>query len=215
MIKSLMDHARFRFDETRLSSRTSTKTGDKISLVKKKDNVPYGIDFIELEQAQRQLPTENSISIVDKGICQWGATQLSLLRLLEEVKASENLSIPEGCFNFDKTKLLSKLIIYVNFRCWCFAQLHFTSDKRYGGELPSAQGLVRHWVELPYMDSNLIGPVIMRIYTRLFLREHLVRIRKFTTFVQHLKSVCGLETTTVDGNMKLMVTNARCIRNNL
>ena len=54
--------------------------------------------------------------------------------------------------------------------------------------------------------------------TRLF-REHLVRIRKFTTSGFSIsKSVCGLETTTRRGNMKytdgLVVENAR-IRNNL
>ena len=100
--------ARFRFDETRLLLKDiQLKAGDKISLVKKKDdNVPYGIDFIELEQAPAPVVQgENSISIVDKGASANDDSDdtAALLAAVEEAKAiGKSVYIPEGRFNFDK-----------------------------------------------------------------------------------------------------------------
>ena len=100
--------ARFRFDETRLLLKDiQLKSGDRISLVKKKDdNVPYGIDFIELEQAPAPVAQgENSISIVDKGASANDDSDdtAALLAAVEEAKASgKSVYIPEGRFNFDK-----------------------------------------------------------------------------------------------------------------
>ncbi len=98
--------ARFRFDETRLLLKDiQLKSGDRISLVKKKDdNVPYGIDFIELEQAPAPVAQgENSISIVDKGASANDDSDdtAALLAAVEEAKASgKSVYIPEGRFNF-------------------------------------------------------------------------------------------------------------------
>ena len=91
------------------------KSGDKISLVKKKDdNVPYGIDFIELEQAPVPVAQgENSISIVDKGASANDDSD-DTAALLAAVKKLEAMKI---CLIFQKdvsiliNRLISKLII--------------------------------------------------------------------------------------------------------
>lgn len=91
------------------------KSGDKISLVKKKDdNVPYGIDFIELEQAPAPVAQgENSISIVDKGASANDDSDdtAALLAAVEEAKPAENLSIFQRDVSISTNKLISKPII--------------------------------------------------------------------------------------------------------
>ena len=91
------------------------KSGDKSSLVKKKDdNVPYGIDFIELEQAPAPVAQgENSINIVDKGASANDDSDdtAALLAAVEEAKASgKSVYIPEGRFNFDKQVNIEAII---------------------------------------------------------------------------------------------------------
>ena len=108
--------ARFRFDETRLLLKDiQLKSGDKISLVKKKDdNVPYGIDFIELEQAPAPVAQgENSINIVERVHLPMMivTTQLPYLRLWKKLKPAENLSIFQKDVSILINKLISKLII--------------------------------------------------------------------------------------------------------
>ena len=131
--------ARFRFDETRLLLKDiQLKSGDKISLVKKKDdNVPYGIDFIELEQAPAPVAQgENSISIVDKGASANDDSDdtVALLAAVEEAKASgKSVYIPEGRFNFDKQVNIEADNLKISGAGVWHTQLHFTSDKRYGG----------------------------------------------------------------------------------
>ena len=153
--------ARFRFDETRLLLKDiQLKSGDKISLVKKKDdNVPYGIDFIELEQAPAPVAQgENSISIVDKGASANDDSDdtAALLAAVEEAKASgKSVYIPEGRFNFDKQVNIEADNLKISGAGVWHTQLHFTSDKRYGGGI--VFGHNSNGIELSnlYMDSNL------------------------------------------------------------
>ena len=128
--------ARFRFDETRLLLKDiQLKSGDKISLVKKKDdNVPYGIDFIELEQAPAPVAqSENSISLGDKGASANDDSDdtAALLADVEEAKASgKSVYIPEGRFNFDKQVNIEADNLKISGAGVWHTQLHFTSDKR-------------------------------------------------------------------------------------
>ena len=153
--------ARFRFDETRLLLKDiQLKAGDKISLVKKKDdNVPYGIDFIELEQAPAPVAQgENSISIVDKGASANDDSDdtSALLAAIDEAKASgKSVYIPEGRFNFDKQVNIEADNLKISGAGVWHTQLHFTSDKRYGGGI--VFGHNSNGIELSnlYMDSNL------------------------------------------------------------
>ena len=153
--------ARFRFDETRLLLKDiQLKSGDKISLVKKKDdNVPYGIDFIELEQAPAPVAQgENSISIVDKGASANDDSDdtSALLAAIDEAKASgKSVYIPEGRFNFDKQVNIEADNLKISGAGVWHTQLHFTSDQRYGGGI--VFGHNSNGIELSnlYMDSNL------------------------------------------------------------
>lgn len=153
--------ARFRFDETRLLLKDiQLKAGDKISLVKKKDdNVPYGIDFIELEQAPAPVAQgENSISIVDKGASANDDSDdtSALLAAIDEAKASgKSVYIPEGRFNFDKQVNIEADNLKISGAGVWHTQLHFTSDQRYGGGI--VFGHNSNGIELSnlYMDSNL------------------------------------------------------------
>ena len=153
--------ARFRFDETRLLLKDiQLKSGDKISLVKKKDDdVPYGIDFIELEQAPAPVAQgENSISIVDKGASANDDSDdtAALLAAIDEAKASgKSVYIPEGRFNFDKQVNIEADNLKISGAGVWQTQLHFTSDQRYGGGI--VFGHNSNGIELSnlYMDSNL------------------------------------------------------------
>ena len=153
--------ARFRFDETRLLLKDiQLKAGDKISLVKKEDdNVPYGIDFIELEQAPASVVQgENSISIVDKGASANDDSDdtSALLAAIDEAKSSgKSVYIPEGRFNFDKQVNIEADNLKISGAGVWHTQLHFTSDKRYGGGI--VFGHNSNGIELSnlYMDSNL------------------------------------------------------------
>ena len=153
--------ARFRFDETRLLLKDiQLKSGDKISLVKKEDdNVPYGIDFIELEQAPASVVQgENSISIVDKGASANDDSDdtSALLAAIDEAKSSgKSVYIPEGRFNFDKQVNIEADNLKISGAGVWQTQLHFTSDQRYGGGI--VFGHNSNGIELSnlYMDSNL------------------------------------------------------------
>ena len=153
--------ARFRFDETRLLLKDiQLKSGDKISLVKKKDdNVPYGIDFIELEQAPAPVAqSENSISIVDKGASANDDSDdtAALLAAVEEAKASgKSVYIPEGRFNFDKQVNIEADNLKISGAGVWHTQLHFTSDKRYGGGI--VFGHNSNGIELSNLDYDQTG----------------------------------------------------------
>ena len=216
--------ARFRFDETRLLLKDiQLKSGDKISLVKKKDdNVPYGIDFIELEQAPAPVAqSENSISIVDKGASANDDSDdtAALLAAVEEAKASgKSVYIPEGRFNFDKQVNIEADNLKISGAGVWHTQLHFTSDKRYGGGI--VFGHNSNGIELSnlYMDSNLTSRYkedaqYKAISGTLGKDSHIHDV-----WVQHFEVGMWIGDYDQTGNMKytdgLVVENAR-IRNNL
>ena len=216
--------ARFRFDETRLLLKDiQLKSGDKISLVKKKDdNVPYGIDFIELEQAPAPVVQgENSISIVDKGASANDDSDdtSALLAAIDEAKASgKSVYIPEGRFNFDKQVNIEADNLKISGAGVWHTQLHFTSDKRYGGGI--VFGHNSNGIELSnlYMDSNLTSRYkedaqYKAISGTLGKDSHIHDV-----WVQHFEVGMWIGDYDQTGNMKytdgLVVENAR-IRNNL
>ncbi|VTY29781.1 Surface protein [Streptococcus salivarius] len=216
--------ARFRFDETRLLLKDiQLKAGDKISLVKKKDdNVPCGIDFIELEQAPAPVAqSENSISIVDKGASANDDSDdtAALLAAVEEAKVSgKSVYIPEGRFNFDKQINIEADNLKISGAGVWHTQLHFTSDKRYGGGI--VFGHNSNGIELSnlYMDSNLTSRYnedaqYKAISGTLGKNSHIHDV-----WVQHFEVGMWIGDYDQTGNMKytdgLVVENAR-IRNNL
>lgn len=216
--------ARFRFDETRLLLKDiQLKAGDKISLVKKKDdNVPYGIDFIELEQAPAPVVQgENSISIVDKGASANDDSDdtSALLAAIDEAKASgKSVYIPEGRFNFDKQVNIEADNLKISGAGVWHTQLHFTSDQRYGGGI--VFGHNSNGIELSnlYMDSNLTSRYnedaqYKAISGTLGKNSHIHDV-----WVQHFEVGMWIGDYDQTGNMKytdgLVVENAR-IRNNL
>ena len=216
--------ARFRFDETRLLLKDiQLKSGDKISLVKKKDdNVPYGIDFIELEQAPAPVAQgENSISIVDKGASANDDSDdtSALLAAIDEAKASgKSVYIPEGRFNFDKQVNIEADNLKISGAGVWHTQLHFTSDQRYGGGI--VFGHNSNGIELSnlYMDSNLTSRYkedaqYKAISGMLGKNSHIHDV-----WVQHFEVGMWIGDYDQTGNMKytdgLVVENAR-IRNNL
>lgn len=216
--------ARFRFDETRLLLKDiQLKSGDKISLVKKEDdNVPYGIDFIELEQAPAPVAQgENSISIVDKGASANDDSDdtSALLAAIDEAKASgKSVYIPEGRFNFDKQVNIEADNLKISGAGVWHTQLHFTSDQRYGGGI--VFGHNSNGIELSnlYMDSNLTSRYkedaqYKAISGTLGKNSHIHDV-----WVQHFEVGMWIGDYDQTGNMKytdgLVVENAR-IRNNL
>ena len=216
--------ARFRFDETRLLLKDiQLKSGDKISLVKKKDdNVPYGIDFIELEQAPAPVAQgENSISIVDKGASANDDSDdtAALLAAVEEAKASgKSVYIPEGRFNFDKQVNIEADNLKISGAGVWHTQLHFTSDKRYGGGI--VFGHNSNGIELSnlYMDSNLTSRYNEDAQYKAISGTLGKNSKIHDIWVQHFEVGMWIGDYDQTGNMKytdgLVVENAR-IRNNL
>ena len=216
--------ARFRFDETRLLLKDiQLKSGDKISLVKKKDdNVPYGIDFIELEQAPSPVAQgENSISIVDKGASANDDSDdtAALLAAVEEAKASgKSVYIPEGRFNFDKQVNIEADNLKISGAGVWHTQLHFTSDKRYGGGI--VFGHNSNGIELSnlYMDSNLTSRYNEDAQYKAISGTLGKDSKIHDIWVQHFEVGMWIGDYDQTGNMKytdgLVVENAR-IRNNL
>ena len=216
--------ARFRFDETRLLLKDiQLKSGDKISLVKKKDdNVPYGIDFIELEQAPAPVAQgENSINIVDKGASANDDSDdtAALLAAVEEAKASgKSVYIPEGRFNFDKQVNIEADNLKISGAGIWHTQLHFTSDKRYGGGI--VFGHNSNGIELSnlYMDSNLTSRYNEDAQYKAISGTLGKDSRIHDIWVQHFEVGMWIGDYDQTGNMKytdgLVVENAR-IRNNL
>ena len=216
--------ARFRFDETRLLLKDiQLKSGDKISLVKKKDdNVPYGIDFIELEQAPAPVAQgENSISIVDKGASANDDSDdtAALLAAVEEAKASgKSVYIPEGRFNFDKQVNIEADNLKISGAGVWYTQLHFTSDKRYGGGI--VFGHNSNGIELSnlYMDSNLTSRYNEDAQYKAISGTLGKDSKIHDIWVQHFEVGMWIGDYDQTGNMKytdgLVIENAR-IRNNL
>ena len=199
------------------------KFGDKISLVKKKDdNVPYGIDFIELEQAPAPVAQgENSISIVDKGASANDDSDdtAALLAAVEEAKASgKSVYIPEGRFNFDKQVNIEADNLKISGAGVWHTQLHFTSDKRYGGGI--VFGHNSNGIELSnlYMDSNLTSRYNEDAQYKAISGTLGKDSKIHDIWVQHFEVGMWIGDYDQTGNMKytdgLVVENAR-IRNNL
>ena len=199
------------------------KSGDKISLVKKKDdNVPYGIDFIELEQAPAPVAQgENSISIVDKGASANDDSDdtAALLAAVEEAKASgKSVYIPEGRFNFDKQVNIEADNLKISGAGVWHTQLHFTSDKRYGGGI--VFGHNSNGIELSnlYMDSNLTSRYNEDAQYKAISGTLGKDSKIHDIWVQHFEVGMWIGDYDQTGNMKytdgLVVENAR-IRNNL
>lgn len=216
--------ARFRFDETRLLLKDiQLKSGDKISLVKKKDdNVPYGIDFIELEQAPAPVAQgENSINILEKGASANDDSDdtAALLAAVEEAKASgKSVYIPEGRFNFDKQVNIEADNLKISGAGVWYTQLHFTSDKRYGGGI--VFGHNSNGIELSnlYMDSNLTSRYNEDAQYKAISGTLGKDSKIHDIWVQHFEVGMWIGDYDQTGNMKytdgLVVENAR-IRNNL
>lgn len=216
--------ARFRFDETRLLLKDiQLKSGDKISLVKKKDdNVPYGIDFIELEQAPAPVAQgENSISIVDKGASANDDSDdtSALLAAIDEAKASgKSVYIPVGRFNFDKQVNIEADNLKISGAGVWHTQLHFTSDKRYGGGI--VFGHNSNGIELSnlYMDSNLTSRYKEDAQYKAISGTLGKDSKIHDIWVQHFEVGMWIGDYDQTGNMKytdgLVVENTR-IRNNL
>ncbi|WP_430466168.1 YSIRK-type signal peptide-containing protein [Streptococcus salivarius] len=216
--------ARFRFDEARLLLKDiQLKSGDKISLVKKKDdNVPYGIDFIELEQAPAPVAQgENSISIVDKGASANDDSDdtAALLAAVEEAKASgKSVYIPKGRFNFDKQVNIEADNLKISGAGVWHTQLHFTSDKRYGGGI--VFGHNSNGIELSnlYMDSNLTSRYNEDAQYKAISGTLGKDSKIHDIWVQHFEVGMWIGDYDQTGNMKytdgLVIENAR-IRNNL
>ena len=199
------------------------KSGDKISLVKKKDdNVPYGIDFIELEQAPAPVAQgENSINIVDKGASANDDSDdtAALLAAVEEAKASgKSVYIPEGRFNFDKQVNIEADNLKISGAGVWHTQLHFTSDKRYGGGI--VFGHNSNGIELSnlYMDSNLTSRYNEDAQYKAISGTLGKDSKIHDIWVQHFEVGMWIGDYDQTGNMKytdgLVVENAR-IRNNL
>ena len=199
------------------------KSGDKISLVKKKDdNVPYGIDFIELEQAPAPVAQgENSISIVDKGASANDDSDdtAALLAAVEEAKASgKSVYIPEGRFNFDKQVNIEADNLKISGAGVWHTQLHFTSDKRYGGGI--VFGHNSNGIELSnlYMDSNLTSRYNEDAQYKAISGTLGKDSKIHDIWVQHFEVGMWIGDYDQTGNMKytdgLVIENAR-IRNNL
>ena len=216
--------ARFRFDETRLLLKDiQLKSGDKISLVKKKDdNVPYGIDFIELEQAPAPVAQgENSISIVDKGASANDDSDdtAALLAAVEEAKASgKSVYIPEGRFNFDKQVNIEADNLKISGAGVWHTQLHFTSDKRYGGGIVFGHNSNGIKLSNLYMDSNLTSRYNEDAQYKAISGTLGKDSKIHDIWVQHFEVGMWIGDYDQTGNMKytdgLVVENAR-IRNNL
>lgn len=216
--------ARFRFDETRLLLKDiQLKSGDKISLVKKKDDtVTYGIDFIELEQAPAPVAQgENSISIVDKGASANDDSDdtSALLAAIDEAKASgKSVYIPEGRFNFDKQVNIEADNLNISGAGVWHTQLHFTSDQRYGGGI--VFGHNSNGIELSnlYMDSNLTSRYNEDAQYKAISGTLGKNSKIHDVWVQHFEVGMWIGDYDQTGNMKytdgLVVENAR-IRNNL
>ena len=131
--------ARFRFDEAHtLLNNVQLQAGDKITLVKKKgDNVAYGIDFIELEEAQGpKAQPENSISITDKGaVANDGQddSQALLAAIADAQSTGKNVYIPAGQFDLAQKIHVNASNMKISGAGIWHTTLHFTSDQVGGG----------------------------------------------------------------------------------
>ncbi|MBS4923448.1 MAG: YSIRK-type signal peptide-containing protein [Streptococcus salivarius] len=185
--------ARFRFDETRLLLKDiQLKSGDKISLVKKNKGASANDDSDDTA---------------------------ALLAAVEEAKASgKSVYIPEGRFNFDKQVNIEADNLKISGAGVWHTQLHFTSDKRYGGGI--VFGHNSNGIELSnlYMDSNLTSRYNEDAQYKAISGTLGKDSKIHDIWVQHFEVGMWIGDYDQTGNMKytdgLVVENAR-IRNNL
>ncbi|MGT2912985.1 right-handed parallel beta-helix repeat-containing protein [Streptococcus criceti] len=153
--------ARFRFDEVHsLLKDIQLKKGDTLTLVKNSaDNVAYGIDFIELEQAGDPIAqADNAISIASKGAVANDGRDDSpaLFAAINEAKSTgRHVYIPAGQFDFNQKIGVDASNLKISGAGIWHTHLHFTSDQAGGGGFEFNHN--DNGIELSdfFMDSNL------------------------------------------------------------
>ncbi|WP_165212893.1 right-handed parallel beta-helix repeat-containing protein [Streptococcus tangpeifui] len=153
--------ARFRFDEVHsLLKDIQLKKGDTLTLVKNSaDNVAYGIDFIELEQAGDPIAqADNAISITSKGAVANDGQDDSqaLFAAINEAKSTgRHVYIPAGQFDFNQKIGVDASNLKISGAGIWHTHLHFTSDQAGGGGFEFNHN--DNGIELSdfFMDSNL------------------------------------------------------------
>ena len=160
-------------------------------------------------------------SIVDKGASANDDSDdtAALLAAVEEAKASgKSVYIPEGRFNFDKQVNIEADNLKISGAGVWHTQLHFTSDKRYGGGI--VFGHNSNGIELSnlYMDSNLTSRYNEDAQYKAISGTLGKDSKIHDIWVQHFEVGMWIGDYDQTGNMKytdgLVVENAR-IRNNL
>ena len=143
----------------------------------------------------------------------------ALLAAVEEAKASgKSVYIPEGRFNFDKQVNIEADNLKISGAGVWHTQLHFTSDKRYGGGI--VFGHNSNGIELSnlYMDSNLTSRYNEDAQYKAISGTLGKDSKIHDIWVQHFEVGMWIGDYDQTGNMKytdgLVVENAR-IRNNL
>ena len=138
---------------------------------------------------------------------------------MEEAKASgKSVYIPEGRFNFDKQVNIEADNLKISGAGVWHTQLHFTSDKRYGGGI--VFGHNSNGIELSnlYMDSNLTSRYNEDAQYKAISGTLGKDSKIHDIWVQHFEVGMWIGDYDQTGNMKytdgLVVENAR-IRNNL
>lgn len=153
--------ARFRFDEVHsLLKDIQLKKGDTLTLVKNSaDNVAYGIDFIELEQADGPIAqADNAINITSKGAVANDGQDDSpaLFAAINEAKSTgRHVYIPAGQFDFNQKIGVDASNLKISGAGIWHTHLHFTSDQAGGGGFEFNHN--DNGIELSdfFMDSNL------------------------------------------------------------
>ena len=162
-----------------------------------------------------------NLSIVDKGASANDDSDdtAALLTAVEEAKASgKSVYIPEGRFNFDKQVNIEADNLKISGAGVWHTQLHFTSDKRYGGGI--VFGHNSNGIELSnlYMDSNLTSRYNEDAQYKAISGTLGKDSKIHDIWVQHFEVGMWIGDYDQTGNMKytdgLVIENAR-IRNNL
>ena len=131
--------ARFQFDEVHsLLPNIQLQKGDVVSFVKNKaDDVHYGLDFVEFEQAPDPIAQgDNAINIVSKGATPNDDTDDSQAlydAIYEAKQTGKNVYIPAGRFNLNRKVGIDASDMKISGAGIWHTQLHFTSDQAGGG----------------------------------------------------------------------------------
>lgn len=131
--------SRFQFDEVHsLLPGVQLQKGDLVSLVKNKaDDVHYGLDFVEFEQAPDPIAQgDNAINIISKGATPNDDTDDSQAlydAIYEAKQTGKNVYIPAGRFNLNRKVGIDASDMKISGAGIWHTQLHFTSDQAGGG----------------------------------------------------------------------------------